>query len=321
MTVLSITHTDLDGVASSAVLLRAWNVNDYTVAFTEPDSLHLTLRSFRRRMQEVELIAITDLGPNPAIFEDALEILSSARKRGKRVVWIDHHVWRDEWKNAALHSNIELKLNEDLCATGIAAEEAKGDSYIADLAKITCSADQWRFDEPLSPFLVRYVGFSRDPSWLTKVHRAFLSSESIDSLMKLAIPRAIEIHELELRNIKSFIEKVFLLESGKLKIAIGIKKEPEISSSLLGQFMLARFNADIAVIVNERGKLEFRSNRCNVRNIAYELGGGGHPKASGSPIPTYAKFAMKLMPSKVGISLVARIVRNAVDRVGCVSVQ
>ncbi|MGC8751931.1 MAG: DHH family phosphoesterase [Fervidicoccaceae archaeon] len=317
---LSITHTDLDGVASSAAFLRSRNIVEYEVVFTEPDSLHSTLNKLSKEMEKYELISITDLGPNPGSIEVSLEALSIAKRKGKQVIWIDHHIWDKSWIEEATSVGIELEVDTSTCATGIASRYSQGDSFLEELSRAVCSADEWRFDDENAPWLVRFVGFTRDIDWLRRAHKVFMDVGSMKELLEKARPRTIEVHDIELRYSSEFLKEVIIESRRGIKVAFGIKREPEVSASLLAQLMLARFDADIAAILNEKGKLEFRSNKCNVREIAFQLGGGGHPKASGAPVPVGIKTILPILPHNLRTILIASSILKAAERVGCIPV-
>lgn len=315
---ISFTHTDLDGVASSATFLRANEIKDYKVVFTEPDSLHISLRNFSEEIENYEIVSITDLGPNPGSINLALKTLSRALNKGIRVIWIDHHIWNDNWAKEASSRGIELRVDTSTCATGLASRFKQKDSYLKELSEAVCSADEWRFDNEKAPWLVRFVGFTRNPIWLKKAHEAFMKANTIEELLEVARPKSIEVHETELKYSNEFLKEVVTETKGSVKVAFGIKKEPEVSASLLSQLMLARFKADIAAILNEEKKLEFRSNKCNVREIAFRLGGGGHPKASGAPLPPRIRFLISFLPNKAKISLVLHLILKAIEETGCI---
>jgi len=319
MKVLSITHTDLDGVASSAIVLRALEPESYRVVFTEPDSLHLTLRALSSEGNKYDTVSISDLGLNSSTVDEAFSIISGSFSRSSRVIWIDHHIWNREWEETAVASGVELMHDISTCAAGIASRLRPGDAYLEELSKIVCSADEWKFDDSRAPWLVRYVGFSRDQRWLQEAHRSILESRSIEELVEKSRARSIEVFDKELRYSSEFLKKAVVVEKRGVKVAFGIKEEPEVSASLLAQLMLGRLGADIAAILNESNRLEFRSNKCNVREIAFRLGGGGHPKASGSPAPSGAGSSP--VPSgEDKIKIVLRRILEAVEQVGCIPV-
>jgi len=319
MKVLSITHTDLDGVASSAIVLRALEPESYRVVFTEPDSLHLTLRALSSEGNKYDTVSITDLGLNSSTVAEAFSTISGSFSRSSRVIWIDHHIWNREWEETAVALGVELMHDTSTCAAGIASRLRPGDVFLKELSKIVCSADEWRFDDSRAPWLVRYVGFSRDQSWLQEAHKTILESRSIEELIEKSRARSIEVFDKELRYSSEFLKRAVVVERRGVKVAFGIKEEPEVSASLLGQLMLGRLWADIAAILNESNRLEFRSNKCNVREIAFRLGGGGHPKASGAPSPLGARSSPDLS-NEDKIKIVLGRILEAVEQVGCIPV-
>jgi len=317
MKVLSITHTDLDGVASSAIVLRALEPESYRVVFTEPDSLHLTLRALSSEGNKYDTVSISDLGLNSSTVDEAFSIISSSFGRSSRVIWIDHHIWNREWEERAVALGVQLMHDTSTCAAGIASRLKPGDPFLEELSKIVCSADEWRFDDSRAPWLVRYVGYSRDQKWLQEAHRVILESRSIEELVEKSRGRSIEVFDKELRYSSEFLKGAVVVERRGVKVAFGIKEEPDVSVSLLGQLMLGRLGADIAAILNESNRLEFRSNKCNVREIAFRLGGGGHPEASGAPSPLGAG-ALPGLSSEDKIKIVLDKILEAVEQVGCI---
>ena len=87
-----ITHTDFDGFASGALLLRLLGV-DSGLIFSSPKTLHLTLHQATSGMAQGDSVYIADLALEPKQEGTIMPILKNLLKRQVSVQWFDHHQW------------------------------------------------------------------------------------------------------------------------------------------------------------------------------------------------------------------------------------
>jgi len=282
MSTLIITHTDMDGVASAALYLYLNKPTRHLVYFAEPYSLDIALG--RNLGEEVGSLAIMDLGVNPVIFDRVKELLSRYVSRGVQVTWFDHHVWSDEWVESVEKLGVRVIIDRSTCATGVVYRYSRAvggidQDFVSNLVGGVCAGDLWRFDHWLAPFYIRLVRRRDSNEWRRKVMEVLSKGRYWDPLFD---EKVVEAVEAELRSLRDDIRRIEKRVGG-LKINV-VESSDEVENSFIAAFLMGRFNADIAVVASSDGKLSFRSNGVNVRDIAVALGGGGHPTASGAKV-------------------------------------
>ncbi|MBE9390900.1 hypothetical protein IOK49_02235 [Fervidicoccus fontis] len=317
---ISITHTDLDGVGSSSLYIRNTKPESYKVIFVEPYQLLKAVKSIAKSDESFDELVITDIGPNASTIKEverALEKIS--REKGARIRWFDHHIWNNEWKDDLIKQGVDLRVDENHCATEVVYRNLNTDdifSYM--LSKSVCSADLWIFNDWAAPFLVRFVGNGRGKKWLEYVHSIFVKSPSFETLIEASKNKAVEVFDREIELMGFYREKAEDINIEGIKLTFVFKSHNDLSTSMLAQYLMSVRNSDIVVVVDKRGKYEFRSKKCNVREIAFKLGGGGHPEASGAPFPSFLTLLMKMKLYGLAIDLAKKKFLNTVKEVSCI---
>ena len=321
--VVVVTHTDLDGVAAAAIYHRlAGLVPDVEsrVVMTEPYKLHRALSD----IGEAERVAIMDLGPNASTFPDTLEAVRRLVEGGARVEWYDHHRWDEEWVSKLREAGVRVYVDTTTCAAGVVARyaprelDAEPDEHVARLVHATCAADLWRWDDPLAPKLFRVVDRykgARGDEWKRKLIRGFAEG----SLWWPDLDEALEEYlRLEFRGFEKALSRVLVREVAGCRVVFTLKDPGPPSASILGNALAHRLHADVVVIIRKRGRgMSFRSTRANVREIAYRLGGGGHPRAAGAPLrlPLHYRLLSLVYP-RARLLYAARLVEEALKEIG-----
>ncbi|ABM80312.1 DHH family phosphoesterase [Hyperthermus butylicus] len=324
MKVHIVTHTDLDGVASAAIYLRLSGLKlgvDASLTFTEPHKLHKTLQS----IESVNRIVIMDLGPNTSTIEKIADTLAGFTSKGVAVEWYDHHRWQEEWIARLRELGVRVHIDTTTCAAGVVARYAPKelgidvDDYAEKLAAITCAADLWRWDEPMATRLYRVVDRyrgARGDQWRRRLVEGFVSG----SLWWPELDGALSDYlRLEFSGFNYALRNTVVRDINGCRVVAVLKRPGPPSASILGNILLSRFSADIAVIVRARGSkgISFRSSRINVREIAIRLGGGGHPKAAGAPLSlSLPERLIALFYPKVKLKAVMRSVEAVLRELG-----
>ncbi len=292
--IVIVTHTDLDGVASAAIYARLAGAEpdkEATIIMSEPYKLHRSLADIARNLRDVNRVAIMDLGPNADTFDSIIEATRKLVSLGVKVEWYDHHRWSNDWVKTLEELSVHVYIDTSTCAAGVVAKyapqelEAESDEFIEALVSATCAADLWKWDNPLAPRLYRVVDRykgARGDKWRRLMLKGFYKGAlwwpELDDALAEYLRR-------EFKGFASALKSVVVKEFNCCKVVFVLKKPGPPNASILGNALLRRFNADIAVIVRVRGKgVSFRSQSCNVRDLAYVLGGGGHPRAAGAPL-------------------------------------
>lgn len=272
-----VTHTDLDGVASAALILRAIGNVD-RIMFAQPHQTHAVLGKIPNGAE----VYVSDLGINEPLLDKVTMQVRRITSSGGRVRWFDHHVWDGEWIEALSASGAEVHVDTSTCGAGVVAKyfPVMGEG-VEELVSATCSIDLWLFNDWRGNFLARYVGLQGGSKWREYVARELSTFKG--ELSKEMIAKVSEAFDQELRLYSKVVKEAKVLEVKGLKLAYYFKKDEEHVTSYIGNIMLSRFNADIALICKQ-GSLSLRSREFNVRELAKRLNGGGHPRAAGAPL-------------------------------------
>ncbi len=318
-----VTHTDRDGVGAAAAVIRILDrVNGgYTTIYAEPYNVHEKLESIADHAEKGDLVVVTDLGPNRNSFKQAVETVENMTRRGVRVEWIDHHIWSGEDLQALEAAGARVWVDRNTCATGAVVRHLPrshgtlADDYLLELERVVCSADLWRWDHHLSTRLFRILGgeYNGD-EWrdkvLDKLARGILWDGELEERLQDYVTR-------ELQGFNRVQATVYTVASRGCRVSAATKGRGPPANSLIGAMLLARYQADIAVIVRGNGGISLRSRGVNVQPVATKLGGGGHPYASGAriPIPFHVRLASRIYPKALSW-YAARIVYKAAVDVG-----
>lgn len=288
-----ITHTDLDGIAGAALYIycKGVHLEEADVTFSSPQEagrkLLALIREARRAKDGVERVVIIDIGPS----KEVVEALRSAPHIN--VEWYDHHVWPSDILETVLKgTNVHAHISPRLCSTGLVREAAckdREDSAVDDFSEAVCEADMWRFRRWEAAFLYRLADLVNSDSWrrglLGLMLKALKEGSSIRALIDYMSERLEDYVDAELNELHKAVGKANLVQLGNVTVALYFKSRSIPASSILGNYLLSRTGAHIVALVNEDLKaLSFRSRDCDVRLLASELGGGGHPRASGAPL-------------------------------------
>ncbi|MEB3860762.1 MAG: DHHA1 domain-containing protein [Desulfurococcales archaeon] len=314
-----VTHTDLDGVGAAAAVVRILGRVDggYTTIYAEPYNVHERLEAISGHAERGDLVVVTDLGPNRDSFKHALKIVGDLTSRGVRVEWVDHHIWSGEDLQALEAAGARVWVDRNTCATGAVVRHfprshgTLADDYLLELERVVCSADLWRWDHHLSTRLFRILGSGdhNGDEWrdkvLDKLARGILWDNELEERLQDYITR-------ELEGYNRIQATVYTVSRRECRVAAAAKGRGPPANSFIGAMLLARYQADIAVIVRSNGGLSLRSRDVNVQPVASRLGGGGHPRASGAriEIPLYVRLASRIYPRALSW-YAARIVYKA----------
>ncbi len=288
-----ITHTDLDGVASAALVVRGLGREPEKILFAQPHQLHAVLGKVRGGSK----LYITDLGINPSTLAKVVDEVKRIVDSGGSVRWFDHHIWDDEWIRKVRDAGADLYVDTSTCAAGVVSRyfPVSGPG-VDDLVSATCSIDLWVFNDWRGNFLARFVAYRKGSRWREEAVKKLSSFDGRldDDTMRAAE----EVIDKELKLYSKVAKEAELRECRGLKIAYYFKNNDEHATSYIGNLMLSRFDADIAVICKLKS-ISLRSKGFNVRELAKRLGGGGHPRASGAKMkPPLLKYLLAVIGIK-----------------------
>ncbi|MCW6159592.1 MAG: hypothetical protein LVQ95_00680 [Candidatus Micrarchaeales archaeon] len=305
MKIYNITHSsDIDGLASAALLAHCYGMPARNVFFSQPSGKQFedSVKLIKRLAGKGNLLVLTDLAMNKSNNKKMAEALSSFKRKGNSIIWLDHHSWDQSSVNAlSKYCDIIVMGELPFCGADLVYRLlCEKDAVGGELARIAHFADFaiypkryekliWninytqkilgtddRIDSPKLRRLVSLLSMGRyDDRYITSVAKAYIrrSKPYMDALMKNATAANVN----------------------GVRIAVGFSKK--ISNQVACIDMLKRFRADVAVYVpTDTGHC---SIRCQSRidrkrmvrvggvdgaRLARTLGGNGHPLASGFAI-------------------------------------
>ncbi len=316
-----LTHTDADGVGAATLYLKAFARKygedlDYQLIFTEPYSLYDTLINSVRVEGKKIILGILDLGANPESIGKIADYLASFGGN-LDAEWIDHHIWDESWKKRIEEAGVKLIVDTSWCATGVVYKnyERLLDENDFYFASVICSADLWRWDEDLSPYIYRIVGRYNGPKgdrWRRYLVDEFLDNRIWNDDLQSMVENYVDE---ELSGYSSAISDLIIREHNGKRIGVTCKRQGPPNNSLLASHILSRYSLDIAVIVREDASISLRSRGEDVRSIAVCMGGGGHPRASGAhiEIPIYYKLIGLFSKSTYRRLLVRKTLENVLE--------
>jgi len=287
-----VTHTDADGVGSASLYIYFQGSKPLKIVYTEPYLLKNTLENIGSGFDK---IVLTDLGSNKNHIEDIIKLIDRWVKDGVVIEWYDHHVWDDEWINLLKNAGAKLYIDRSTCGVGVVAKYAPrsrssvDEKYVEELVKSICSGDLFKFDHWLGAWFLRLVRRKDDDDWRNKVLEK-LSNGTI--WCQEFTDKVVERFEEELKGYKMIDEYMVVKNINGLSIGVSLQID-YIENSFQAAYMMGRYNIDIAIVTSRDGKVSLRSMRYDIRELAREFGGGGHPKAAGFKIDIPFKIRLK----------------------------
>ncbi len=288
-----VTHSDLDGLAAAALytVLSNIEIDKVRIVLSGPSQLHKDL--WKLDKEDIDKVVIIDIGVNIVNYDDVLKVLRYLRERSIEIEWFDHHVWEAVWVEE-IGKVAALVVDRSTCATGVVFESLhrKGNhekaSEIERFVAAVCAVDLWKFDRWEAPFLLRFVEYRDDYEWYNYVYEVFVKSlrtGGIDEIIEKVSDVVEEYVDKELQVLSALCSESIVKELNGVWIGVYVRRCNIPNASIVGNAMLSLCRLDIAAIVNPNlSRLSLRSWRCNVREIAFFLGGGGHPRAAGTNI-------------------------------------
>ncbi len=321
-----ITHVDADGIGSSALVIRSFGkreeyIQNINILYIQPDEVYRTLQRVAKEIISKSVknhIYITDLAPNKDRINDIRDILKRLIREGKEVVWMDHHLWDDKWLDDLSSSGAKIIVDTSTCATGVVRKNLlPHDPFAIDLEKVICSIDLWKFDDPRASFFTRLVSYKNTNEWRRELINKLITADKVEEVIEWGMKYIMDLVDKELYEYNYYLKKYSIKELCGVKFVALVKEENSfIGTSQLGHYMLSITNSDVAVIIRRNGSVSFRSREYNVRDLAVELGGGGHRLAAGASIKLdpLAKILVKLGFRKILINRVFDAINEVFEK-------
>jgi len=308
----------MDGVGSAGLYLYLTRDEPVRIVFTEPYLLHEALNNLGD-LTGVQKLVLMDLGLNKNVFNDILNSIKHFIDSKIVVQWFDHHIWDDEWIAKLKGLGVELYIDRSTCAVGVVAKYVKpsrqdiDEGFIKELVQGVCAGDLFKFDHWRGAWYMRLIRRNDTDEWRLKVLETISKGILwIDEFNE----KITERFENELSTYSRVDNNILLIEHNGLKIGLTMGDD-DVENSFLAAYIIGRYDADVAVIASKDGKLSLRSRRYNVRDLAYKLGGGGHPQASGCKIDIPWKIRLKgVLEGKAVLEYITKVIVDALNDIG-----
>lgn len=282
---------DIDGVGSAALVKMRYRIPLGNIFLTnhDLDEISRCTSAIARMSRKGFTLFITDLNPSAGSARVYERLVKRVKGRGGRVVWLDHHVWKQEAINR-IARKCDIAVfgeNSEMCATqlvhkflglntGFANEFADMVHYI-DLFLPTNNRKYKKRAEEYKLGIDYYlISGSHDAQQSRLRHLAGVVSSGrfADSNLRTA---AKNFKDLNSRRIKELLSGLFHLSN---RVVLGFSKQ--VDSNDACEAMLTNTHADVSILIKtDTGHCSIRSRKSDTVPLANALGGGGHPHASG----------------------------------------
>lgn len=293
MKVKLFTHTDLDGIG--CVILAKLAFEDVDVEYCNYNDVNQKVEKFyiASSKNHYDKAFITDI----SVSESVAKIIEyySDDKFYPEIKLLDHHktaLWLNEYDWAT----VETHMTEDMKESGtslfldyikeILWEQGKRQVSIQNFVKIVRLYDSWEWKEQNDDIpkkwndLFKILGRDR---FIKKIISIILQNDGIyfsetDELLL----------ELEQDKIDKYVKKKneYIIKKEILGYKAGIVFADRYISELGNRLSELNPNLDFIAMINPDYAVSYRTikNDVDVSEIAKHFGGGGHPKASRSPV-------------------------------------
>jgi oligoribonuclease NrnB/cAMP/cGMP phosphodiesterase (DHH superfamily) len=273
-----ISHWDIDGIASAAMLATAFGVSREYIKLSSTTKIYDYFKEVKKA--KVSEVYIADLNPGAEIAE---KIVKENKKCQMNIHWIDHHIWDEEAYGIMKQCpNVEIILSQSSECTSKLIRQTVLRGYqlpphIEDLIRLAEDDDtysnkyeltpKWRIILRWGDWSIRYKTLESWidgyiwPSWAQSFYEQ--AQKEYSKLMEKAAETA-EHSTLEEKKV------IFLYPSEKIH-----------PGDLQGYLEQKRGDkADVYVFVYHKG-ISLRSKTLDVSLVAKAMGGGGHKYAAG----------------------------------------
>lgn len=287
MKTVSISHGDIDGVVSAALIARY--TDNVAVRLSATSALPKVIESamFDIVVRGADTIIISDLNPSESNHKRIRDILNQYVMAGIRVVWLDHHEWPEGIMDEYRGLGVEVIVDETRVAAEIVLEYLSNkiknvleDRFAQALVDLAVDDDKFLNKNPLT---LRWRRLLRWYDWefRRKTVRAFAAGDLWPLWAQEAYDKIKDEYDYLL---EKTIENTRIVDVKGYKIVIVPPPSDKVHPGDI-QLELNRkgIHGDIFVIIYSRG-ISLRSEKVNVAGIARALGGGGHTYSAGAPI-------------------------------------
>nr|WP_238529000.1 phosphohydrolase [Thermogladius calderae] len=282
MSRVSITHWDIDGLASAAFIY--FKVRPVQQILASVTSLPNYLLEVLRQTPPVREVWIADLNPQVSSLKALITFLEEAKKRRIRVYWLDHHEWDPGVYRELVGFDDVLTyvVDPNYTAADLVASKLglRGDKFVEELLKLSYDDDFFLNKYELT---VRWRRVLRWYGWEVR-YKALESFKRRD----LAPAWMIELYNREVsvvyeNLIREAIARMDIVERDGFRIMVFPDVDPRVHpGEIVDVSEKNGLIAHLYIVRYPRG-VSLRSDYIDVSSIARDLGGGGHARAAGIP--------------------------------------
>ncbi len=280
-----ISHWDLDGLSSAALICRAYGEDRCKVRLSSVTAILLNLKHFiakesvKRAYTDLYLL---DLNPQQDSAYLVLRVVQDVKALGIRVHWYDHHEWGDEFKRRMSELGADVVNDTDSVTAEIVMKKLNLPSeYSAKLVDIATDDDRFINRYELTTYWRRILKWF---DWDVR-YRALESFKAGDLWPKWAQELYDEMkYGYEKLLEKAYYSTIVIRVSDEVSVALLNNVDRRIHAGDVQAYLVDKGVVADAYIVVYPNSISLRSNAIDVSIIAKELGGGGHKGASGVPI-------------------------------------
>ena len=283
MAIIVSHRKDLDGIASAAILKRAFP--GARVILIDYDDIRDAFKSLEGTKEEI-YVADLNIG---AAEKKALGSIEKIAKNA-RILWLDHHNWDPVVRKAA-EKHMTLIVNRDKCASEVVFDFfGEGDSVDAKIA---------RFARDQDFYTKKIYDANRISDVIAARHGNMRFLLSLVEMLSRGVFWKGEFDEIRDDYIAKK-EKLLWDAVGAMtyyeNFAITLSS-PLVPSGEIAKETIEKKKVDVLVILDPRGRISFRRKKgssVDLSVLARSFGGGGHPYAAGA---SYGKpISKKTLP-------------------------
>ncbi len=307
---------DCDGIFSAAIMRRYMEKKGLTgrINFIDYGPVN-EIRAIFEEMKKIppkSTVVIVDFGNNEEMEAMQLDVFGTLKRNGSDIFWLDHHMWRNEFKTK-LAGMVDLTVTatgDEFCGAELAYRKFMPDDEISSaLAKLgrDSDIDMWKRKPPTPKYsltvpvgnLITYYNYiagddyAKRRDMLLKIVEK-VSSASLENLLEEDLTKPIFDEELQKdytkylavssEKLNECLKSTEIFKVNGYAAAVG-RVEPLISSTEAGNSIIRRYGVDVAVVLSGKTGLSVRRNNdrseIDCSEIAKMFNGGGHVFAAG----------------------------------------
>ncbi len=308
MTNIIITHKDVDGIASGAIVLR--KIGDARIKFASPRSIARVLSGIPENSDEIYIL---DIAVNSSTLHEIANELSRLKRSGRKITWIDHHPWPKGAKEL-LSKYVDMLVVEisPSAASLVKRIFASDDQVCEKIALIGDDADTGKYSMELSNM---YYWVARDPGRRLYLLRTLAEGNFEDEKVRKWAKEQKKRDQKLLEEIISKAVEIRFTKSGKRYALIDLRPKGGPGTAIARE-LAKREGIDFSLVLYScdggfglyRGKGDVK-----LKKICELYKGGGHEYACGGKLRF--NFIERILCTIFGRRYRPRNVKNLIRQV------